>query len=223
MEARKTNIQDILEGTKQYLIPLFQRAYDWEKENWENLWIDLMELYHSDSPNPHFIGSIVSSSNSIVSIGVPKFLVIDGQQRLTTLSILLILLRDKAKENDLPLADEIQSSFLVNQFKKGDEHFRLMPTQQDRKIYQGMILNDVPHDEKTKSIFKAYDYFDRQFKSETPDLERLLLILKQYLSVVVIELGPDDNPYLVFESLNAKGKKLEESDLIRNYFFMQLD
>ena len=98
MQAKETKLQDIIEGTKQYVIPLFQRTYSWTSKEWEILWKDLVELSEMETPRTHFIGSIVNMPTVSVTEGVAKYLLIDGQQRLTTIFILLALLRNKAKE-----------------------------------------------------------------------------------------------------------------------------
>ncbi|MGC8483963.1 MAG: DUF262 domain-containing protein, partial [Thermodesulfobium sp.] len=89
MKASETNIQSILEGTKQYVVPLFQRSYSWQKTEWEVLWDDIIELYEMENPRTHFLGSIVTMPTTSVPEGVMKYLLIDGQQRLTTLFIIL--------------------------------------------------------------------------------------------------------------------------------------
>jgi uncharacterized protein with ParB-like and HNH nuclease domain len=90
MQASETKLQDIIEGTKQYIIPMFQRSYSWKKENWQLLWEDILELYENEQPCPHFMGSMVTipSHNSLPQ-GVTKYILIDGQQRLTTIFILV--------------------------------------------------------------------------------------------------------------------------------------
>ncbi len=108
MNASETKLQPIIEGTKQYVIPLFQRQYSWDKKEWEVLWNDLLELTELEIRRSHFIGSIVTMPTTSVPEGVSKYLLIDGQQRLTTILVLMALLRDTAKLNgDTELADEI--------------------------------------------------------------------------------------------------------------------
>ena len=119
MKASETKLQPIIEGTKQYIVPLFQRSYSWEREEWNVLWEDLVDLCSMDTPRTHFVGSIVTMPTMSVPEGVAKYLLIDGQQRLTTIFIILALLRDKAKENDQKeLAEEINNTLLVNPYKK---------------------------------------------------------------------------------------------------------
>ena len=221
MQAKETKLQDIIEGTKQYVIPLFQRTYSWTIKEWEVLWKDLVELCEMDNPRTHFIGSIVNMPTVSVPEGVAKYLLIDGQQRLTTIFILLTLLRNKARENqNARFADEINNTLLVNQYKDGIDYYKLMPTQVDRKTYQNLI-NGIANEEENQ-LTKAYSYFEKKLKQVEIEPEKLKKVITSYISVVSIVLDADDNPYLVFESLNAKGRPLTQADLIRNYFFMRI-
>lgn len=222
MQAKETKLQDIIEGTKQYVIPLFQRTYSWIEKDWETLWKDLVELSEMENPRTHFIGSIVNMPTTSVPEGVAKYLLIDGQQRLTTIFILLILLRNKAKEpQNTRFADEINNTLLVNQYKDGIDHYKLMPTQVDRKTYFDLIDGKSPTNNENQ-LTKAYRFFEKQLQKIAIEPEKLKKIITNYFSVVSIVLDSDDNPYLVFESLNAKGRSLTQADLIRNYFFMRI-
>lgn len=139
MQASETKLQQIIEGTKQYVVPLFQRAYSWKKTEWKMLWDDIIELYAVDEPRPHFMGSIVTMPTISVPEGVSKYMLIDGQQRLTTIFILLAALRDRAKTSDSELAEEIDNTILVNPYKKGLDHYKLQPTQSDREFFHQLI------------------------------------------------------------------------------------
>lgn len=219
MKASETKFQPIIEGTKQYVVPLFQRPYSWDKREWEILWEDVDDLGKNEELKNHFIGSIVTMPTISVPEGVAKYLLIDGQQRLTTIFILFTLLRDKAKEQgNKDLADEIQQTMLVNPFKRGSDYYKLLPTQVDRMAFQSLIEGDFTHQES--QIFRCYEYFRRKFGQS--DVVKLSKVLTERFSVVSIVLGYDDNPHLVFESLNAKGRQLTQADLIRNYFFMRI-
>ncbi len=221
MQAKETKLQDIIEGTKQYVLPLFQRSYSWDKREWEILWDDLLELAEIENPRSHFIGSLVNMPTSSVPEGVSKFMLIDGQQRLTTVFIILTLIRDISKSNgDISFADEINNTLLVNPYKSGADHFKLFPTQVDREDFCNLISGkDINIDSQ---INKAYNFFEAKFKRTKFELQLIKKIITNYLSVVSIVLDNDDNPYLVFESLNAKGRPLTQADLIRNYFFMRI-
>lgn len=221
MQAKETKLQDIIEGTKQYVIPLFQRTYSWTSKEWDILWKDLIELCEMENPRTHFIGSIVNMPTVSVPEGVAKYMLIDGQQRLTTIFILLTLLRDKAKENgNNRFADEINNTLLVNQYKDGIDYYKLLPTQVDRESYQDLINhknNNIEND-----LTKAYSFFEKKLRQVNIENEKIKKIITSYFSVVSIVLDADDNPYLVFESLNAKGRPLTQADLIRNFFFMRI-
>ena len=223
MKASETTLQPIIEGAKQYIIPLFQRSYSWEKKDWQVLCEDLADLCEADKPRSHFIGSIVTMPTTSVPEGVPKYLLIDGQQRLTTIFILLTLLRDRAnRSGQLELAEEIDKTLLVNPYKKGDDYYKIMPTHIDdnRTSFQalikaaGLAAND--------KIGAAYTFFERRLHQSKVDGQLLKKVITENLSVVSIVLDRDDNPYLVFESLNATGRPLTQADLIRNFFFLKI-
>ncbi len=221
MKASETSLQAIIEGAKQYVVPLFQRTYSWEKKEWEMLWKDIDELRSEENPRGHFIGSIVTMPAASVPEGVPKYLLIDGQQRLTTIFILLAALRDNAKQcGQSRLSDEITNTLLVNPYLDGQNYYKLQPTQIDREIFHNIINGESITTESR--ISGAYQFFERKLKPENIDPAKIKNILTSKLSIVSIVLDPDDNPYLVFESLNAKGRPLTQSDLIRNYFFMRI-
>lgn len=226
MNANETKLQPILEGTKQYVVPLFQRPYSWEKDQWERLWDDIKELCEDPmcedpTPRTHFLGSIVTLPTRSVPEGVTKYLLIDGQQRLTTIFIILSILRDKSitKGNEI-LAEEIQNTLLVNTYKKDTEFFKLLPTQIDRTYFERLIKDQII--DGTNQITTAYKYFERKLSMSGIDEETVKKVITNHLSVISILLDLNDNPYLVFESLNAKGKPLSQADLIRNYFFMRI-
>jgi uncharacterized protein with ParB-like and HNH nuclease domain len=222
VKASQTKLQPIIEGTKQYLIPLFQRTYSWQKKEWETLWGDLKDLCEMDNPREHFIGSIVTASAVSVPEGVTKFLLIDGQQRLTTIFIILTLLRDKFIEADRnELAEEINNTLLVNPYKKGIDRYKILPTQVDRTTFKKLIDRQGIEDDENQ-IVQAYKFFERKVQQGQIDMIKLMEVISTHLSVVSIVLDQGDNPHLVFESLNAKGKPLTQADLIRNFFFMRI-
>jgi uncharacterized protein with ParB-like and HNH nuclease domain len=221
MNAKETKIQPFIEGTKQFVVPLFQRPYSWERKHWEILWNDLMELYDEEQPRNHFIGSVVTMPAVSVPEGVTKYVLIDGQQRLTTILILLTLIRDIARAIPGSLADQIENLLLLNPYQEGNDRFKLLPTQVDRQSFTKLVQSQsISHEDQ---ITQAYKYFDTKIRSvDSLNFEKLRGIIVKNLVLVSIVLDADDNPHLIFESLNAKGRALTQADLIRNYFFMRM-
>ncbi|MCC6314004.1 MAG: DUF262 domain-containing protein [Thermomicrobiales bacterium] len=221
MNASETSLQSIIEGTKQYVVPLFQRAYSWEQKEWKVLWEDLAELALDTDARQHFLGSIVSMPTATVPQSVAKYLLIDGQQRLTTILLLLAALRDASKSETGTLANEIDDVLLRNRYKAGDDSYKLLPTQLDRQAFRAVVEGDghlFNH-----QITKAYNYFAKQIhRRDSPSIDALFSAIVARLIVVSITLDRDDDPHLIFESLNAKGRSLSQADLIRNYFFMRI-
>lgn len=228
MKASETHLGKILEGNNQFVVPLFQRPYTWDESRWKVLWADLVELCEDETDSvrakPHFMGSIVTVPTRSVPEGVTKFLLIDGQQRLTTLQVLLAALRDSARGLPGSLSEKLEKSHLVNQFEEGLDHFKLLPTQTngDRKAFLALISGELQVDSDSR-VAKAYAWFQKKLSSRgSPDAERLASIILRRLSLVSITLDHDDNPHLIFESLNYKGEPLTQGDLIRNYFLMRV-
>lgn len=221
MQAQEAKIQTIIEGTRQYLVPLFQRQYSWQQKQWKTLLEDLVFLYNDTSSRVHFFGSIVIMPESSTLIGVNKYILIDGQQRLTTLIIILAILRDIALESgDDQFAEETNDTFIVNRYKQGLEYYKLLPTQADREELKAII--DRKHSADESLIRKCYIYFYEKITKYGFDFQKFRDVISNRLSMVGITLDTSDNPYKVFESLNAKGMELSHADLIRNYFFMKI-
>jgi hypothetical protein len=225
MEARPCQILEFFNGTKQLLVPLFQRPYEWGPQQWEALWADLLEQYErpeEEALASHFTGAIVTAPARSVPVGVSKHLVIDGQQRLTTVAILLCAMRSLI-DKDTPRYRKL-TKLLVNEDDEGPDYFKLLPTQLDRAAFQGMIQQTPQPDSK---FAQALDFFKKKIASADSDglpidLERLSNSIQNRLMVVSIHLGDADDPYLIFESLNAKGAPLTQADLIRNYLLLRL-
>lgn len=222
MEVSSTIFQPIFEGVKQYVVPLFQRSYSWSSKEWTTLWNDLKELYDSENPHQHFMGSIVTIPTKSVPEGVAKFLLIDGQQRITTTYLLLMAIGDLYKERgEQEKYEEIKNIYLVNPYKRGNgnDYYKLLPTQVDRAVFKRMI--DASPEHIDHDMWNAYIFFKRKLSVKI-DLDKIKTIITTKLSVVSIVLDESDNPYLVFESLNHKGMPLSVADLIRNYVFMKI-
>jgi uncharacterized protein with ParB-like and HNH nuclease domain len=223
MKAGEKNIESIIEGKKQYIIPLFQRSYVWEKEHWQTLWDDLIELYYNKGN--HFLGSFVTTPVvENTEKGPRKFLLIDGQQRLTTIFILLVILRDKAKEKNNKIKEEIDQTYLFNPFLEDEDRYKLLLTdlQGDKECFMHLLENqEIKY--KNSLLFKAFNFFKKRFSEKDYDVRQFEKIITNNLQIVHVELNDDEDPYKIFESLNAKGEELSQADLIRNYFFMKIN
>lgn len=225
MKAGEVVFQQLLDGKIQYRVPLFQRTYSWEEENWQRLWDDLLDIYDLTKPRSHFIGAVVTLPIPDSPEKCSKFMLIDGQQRLTTLFVLLAAIRDLAKSNGDQLADEIQEECLINRFAKGPEEFRKMkPTQADLAAFNAIVDGQSSAGTligKARAFFgKALDLGDLEGKPI--NLVKIKSCITDYLNLVSIRLDQDDSPHRIFESLNNTGQPLTASDLIRNYIFMSI-
>lgn len=137
MQATPARVIEYFDGEKQNLIPLFQRPYRWPEERLQTLWDDLMVQYDMGDTGTHFMGAIVSVPARSVPVGVSKYLIIDGQQRLTTVSLLLCALRDCLDPNDPNTANTasyIQEVYLTNRFREPEDTLKFVPTQVDRDM-----------------------------------------------------------------------------------------
>jgi uncharacterized protein with ParB-like and HNH nuclease domain len=227
MKAHETILQPVLEGTKQYIVPLFQRTYSWKSDNWKTLWDDLLSLYTSESERKHFLGALVSMPVDMTPAGVNKFLLIDGQQRITTLFLILAAIRDIAIDRDEGnLSDQINELYLLNKWAEGTNTLKLFPSQSDREQFSKIIYRKDNLDGNNNAV-KAFRYFKSRLEAKDPagkqiNLKRMHTTLLQEIMVVNIVLDKEENPYLIFESLNAKGEPLTQADLVRNYILMRI-
>ena len=231
MDAGQKVFQNLLDGKVQYRVPLFQRTYSWGEPQWRQLWEDLLRVYAMDEPRNHFVGSVVTYPISGIAGDATKYAMIDGQQRMTTLLILLAVIRHQAQQ-EFPekwptLADEIWKTCLINEFAQDpEERIKLMPSRRDRKPFDALV-NGAATPDTSQQVVKAWRYFDRAIRQgganeDAIDLGKLKNCITNHLDIVSITLGSDDNPNRIFESLNYAGMSLGASDLIRNYLFMNI-
>ena len=225
MDARKGNIYEILNGNKQFLIPVYQRYYSWDIEQCKRLWNDIVEMQKKGKAG-HFVGSIVNIAEQAMPTGVQKYMIIDGQQRMTTLSLLLLALRDYAIKNpeDTTInARRIDNMLLKNEYESGDERYKLLLTETDRDIL--MRLGEekpIPDDTRSK-LLDNYKFFAGKIADkELQPAEVYESIGKLQIVNITLDRSVDD-AQAIFESLNSTGKELSESDLIRNYVLMGLE
>ena len=231
MKASAKSVAEILETRGQFIIPFFQRHYSWEQKQWRRLWNDLLRLL-DDAPRPdsgasvHFLGPLVTIPHTNTPGSLPTWQVIDGQQRLTTLTLLLAALRDVFRERKAePQAAEIMDTCLINTHKDGLERYKVVTRVGDRDVLERIVEGKSPDAPAGSRLAGGVKFFTERIRShvahDAAALEKLKVAATARLSLVTITLE-GENPYEIFESLNATGLPLEESDLIRNYLFMQV-
>ncbi|MDR0248243.1 MAG: DUF262 and DUF1524 domain-containing protein [Oscillospiraceae bacterium] len=223
MNAFKSNIYKYLGGTCQYLIPLYQRTYSWEREQCARLWNDIVNL-HATHREGHFVGSIVRIDEDSAA-GSTLAMIIDGQQRLTTLTLLLVALRDYAvAHTDCGVnPNKITDTLLLNQYESGDAKYKLLLTQSDRDALIKKIESAPIPDSLKSRVLDNYGYFSGQIgKGEISPSDLYDAVGKLQIVDIVLDRQYDD-PQAIFESLNSTGMDLKDSDLIRNHLLMGLD
>jgi hypothetical protein len=223
MQAVPYLVAEFFNGEKQSLIPLFQRPYVWERDRWSTLWDDLIEKYEDTAgTSRHFMGAVVSLPATTVPVGVTKHLIIDGQQRLTTLAVLLRAIQHALDGS--PEGGRV-ADLLVNRHRSGVERYKVLPTQPDRPAFIAVMDNpgDAPTDHRITQCFRFFvDRLSERDDAGAPiDARRALGVIERHLQVVSIGLDGADNPYEIFESLNFKGQPLTQADLVRNDVLMR--
>jgi uncharacterized protein with ParB-like and HNH nuclease domain len=222
-------------GDIHYVLPYFQREYTWEREHWMTLLNDALavcaEIPEEGTANEvhgnieHFLGSIVVVLDGMLGGTVSSFKLVDGQQRLISISLLLKALGKILGPTHAHLSRKVDK-FLVNADEQGELFFKMLPTTKsgDRSAYCALMKGDeIP--EGSSKITLAYRFFERELTSRMSDglnPERLLQVILNAFQVVFINLNANESPYRIFESLNAKGKPLTQGDLVRNYIAMAL-
>ncbi|GAA8324796.1 DUF262 and DUF1524 domain-containing protein [Helicobacter pylori] len=221
MEADSTTLLKFIEDNQknQLVIPIYQRLYSWEKEQCKQLWDDIIKIGGDDKMDGHFIGSIlyvldgITHSNNVL-------LIIDGQQRLTTITLLLTALRDHWSDK----RKEIEDHYLINSDKDGDKKFRLILSDSDKDTLLSLIDKDrrKPSNPSLK-IVENFKLFEEWIRKNTDKLETIFKGLEKLMIVeIALEKGKDDSQ-LIFESMNSKGMELAQTDLIRNYIVMETE
>ena len=206
---------------KRFIIPLYQRNYDWKEDNCEQLFQDLIKLHNSDRKS-HFFGSIVSSIQS----GTEDRYIIDGQQRITTVSLMLIAMVNAKKEGlieaeDAKLVEKIFKRYLVDEYQEDERKVKLKPIKKDMQAFDALLYKPKEQYIKESNVTRNYDFFFDKIIHCGLTLDELFETIKK-LEVINIRLDEDDDPQLIFESLNSTGLDLSEADKIRNYLLMSL-
>lgn len=227
MKAVETNLLKFLQGTKQFIIPIYQRKYSWTINQCRQLWNDIVRSAEDENVKGHFVGSIVYIERGLyVTSSVPQLLVIDGQQRMTTLTLFLLALGKAIEESDQACditKKKIMNYYLVNNDEEGELYHKLILTKSDKDTLINLISDKKFPDEYSQRVYENFTFFLEVIKKSEIDLNKLYQGIAK-LIVVDISLDRDhDNPQLIFESLNSTGLDLSQADLIRNFVLMKLE
>jgi len=232
MLATQGTFRELMIQDRQFQVPLYQRHYRWKTGQQEDLWQDIVEQYSAMADGmaipKHFIGSIVAVEQPLDPLhDFREFRVVDGQQRLTTLSLALAALRDVAALDDPDQLDRLNKKYLINDTEpKGSARWaRLVPGDEDAAPYWS-VLTDPKSVSGHSAIVNAYHFFQRKISAlrDAGALvpERLATTIGDRLALVFVTVSEGERPHKIFESINATGVGLTQSDLLRNYLFMAL-
>ena len=227
MKATEAKLLSFLQKAPHFIIPIYQRTYSWTEKQCRQLWDDILHAGSNDNITVHFVGSIVyvEQGLSTVSLHAP-LLVIDGQQRLTTVSLLIEALARALGESE-PVdgfsATALREHYLTNRHGKDDRYFKLLLSQTDNDSLKAIIKNSEQPKEPSLRITQNFALFTELLKEQKGDLAPICLGLAKLIVVDVALSRDQDNPQLIFESMNSTGKELSQADLIRNFILMGLE
>ena len=222
MKGSETKLVSYMQGSdKRFVIPVYQRNYDWKIENCKQLYDDLKKIIQRGCKS-HFFGSIVSVHNDGE---FNEYMVIDGQQRLTTISLLLLAMYNLMKHGVLKpqrgnLAEKIYKTYLIDEWQDDDTKIKLKPVKNDRTAFKRLFGEEAEYIPDSNLTIN-YHYFYSRIQKEELTLDELYDAVTK-LEIINITLNKDDNPQLIFESLNSTGVALSEGDKIRNFILMGL-
>ncbi len=230
MKATEANLLKFLRKSPQFVIPIYQRNYSWTASQCVQLWSDLMRAGRDETVQAHFIGSIVYAERGLSSVTSQEaLLVIDGQQRLTTSTLLIAAL---AKHFEAQGVGELLEAFshkklrnyyLLNPDEEGERHFKLILSETDKDTLLAILQNKPTPAEASSRITENYALFQELIATNQGELEAICQGLAKLVIVDVSLDRTQDNPQLIFESMNSTGLELSQADLIRNYILMGLE
>ena len=227
MKAREAKLLDVLKQAPQFVIPIYQRHYSWTERECKQLWDDIVRCGSNDKIVVHFVGSIVYIESGLSHVThYSPMLVIDGQQRLTTVSLILAALADAVGDEE-PFDGfskrKIKNYYLLNPEETDERHFKLILSKTDKESLKVIVDDGNPPQEPSLRITENHESFKKWIKESGVDL---ITVWKGLAKLVVVDLAlnrDQDNPQLIFESMNSTGKELSQADLIRNYILMGLE
>ncbi len=227
MKASEIKLLDFLRKAQQFRIPIYQRTYSWTEPECRQLWDDIIRTGSNDQVAAHFVGSIVYIEGGLYQVSSQDpLLVIDGQQRLTTISLILEALA-RAVGDDEPVtgfsAAKIRHYYLTIPLETGERRYKLLLTQTDKDTLTALVdQKPLPKDHSIR-ITQNFEFFRKRIDALKGNFSALCQGLAK-LIIVDISLSRDqDNPQLIFESMNSTGRELTQADLIRNFILMGLD
>ncbi len=223
MKADQANLLELMNGPKQFVIPIYQRTYSWTLKECKQLWDDIIKAGKDEKISSHFLGSIVYIKKGLYQIStIPELRLIDGQQRLTTISLLLSALSKVIKDPISEMtSDKLKNYYLINRDEEEEKHYKLILTKTDKETLSKIIDNKELFDEDSQRIKDNYEFFAKQISENN-----LNEVLNGLNKLIIIDVSLDkerDNPQLIFESLNSTGLELTQADLIRNFVLMGLE
>ena len=227
MKATEAKLVDFLKKSPQFVIPIYQRTYSWSEKECLQLWEDILRAGMSDEITAHFVGSIVYVEKGLYSVSSQTpLLVIDGQQRLTTVMLIIEALARALGENE-PIdgfsAKKLRNYFLLNPLEEGEKKYKLILSETDKTTLTALLdQKDTPKDYSIR-VKANFDFFTEKISEEKKDL---LAVCKGLAKLIIVDISlnrDQDNPQLIFESLNSTGRELSQADLIRNFILMGLE
>jgi uncharacterized protein with ParB-like and HNH nuclease domain/predicted transport protein len=222
MKAASANFLTVIKGPKQFVIPIYQRTYSWQIAQCNKLFNDILRISRDAHTPGHFIGSVVYFQESIHTVSdVPKLLVIDGQQRLTTISLLIAALAEFVRDNNVVIDTnftKLQNYYLLNAEEDGELRYKLLLTRRDKETLINIIKGVPLGDDSSVRVADNFKFFKEKINEENA-VDIYNGILRLFIVDVALEKDKD-NPQLIFESLNSTGLDLSQADLIRNYILM---
>lgn len=227
MKATEAKLLDFLKRSPQFVIPIYQRTYSWTERECQQLWEDILRTGSNNAIAAHFVGSIVYIEQGLYQVSSQSpLLVIDGQQRLTTVMLILEALARRLGDAE-PVegfsAKKLRSYYLLNPLEEGERAFKLLLTQTDKQSLLALVQQKGQPSEPSLRVTENFAFFEEQVVALGDDLVAVCNGLAK-LVIVDIALSRDqDNPQLIFESMNSTGRELSQADLIRNFILMGLD
>lgn len=222
MKASSANFLTVIKGPKQFVIPIYQRTYSWQIAQCNKLFNDILRISKDGSSPGHFIGSVVYFQESIHTVSdVPKLLVIDGQQRLTTISIMIAALAEFVRDNQVDIDTnftKLQNYYLLNAEEEGELRYKLLLTRRDKDSLINIIKGVPLGNDASLRVADNFKFFKEKINAENA-VDIYNGIMRLFIVDVALEKDKD-NPQLIFESLNSTGLDLSQADLIRNYILM---